>query len=104
MESVQTSATLVFGFSSVVDDNLCLNVNTIWQCWKTLQNVGLHTRVAGLFPWLLPCPGFTEDFCSYQASISVEKESAKLSLLLVLLLAGPGLSLATAGRCCEADG
>ena len=40
----------------------------------------------------------TVDFCSYQASISVEKESARLSLLPLLLPPGvEGLSLAMAG-------
>jgi len=40
---------------------------------------------------------FTVDFCSYQASISVEKESARLSLLPLLLEELMGLSLAMAG-------
>ena len=39
----------------------------------------------------------TVAFCSYQASISVEKESAKLSLLPLLLDEVTGLSLAMAG-------
>jgi len=37
------------------------------------------------------------DFCSYQASISVEKASARLSLLPFWLLAPTGFSLAMAG-------
>lgn len=42
-------------------------------------------------------PLFTVDFCSYQASISVEKASAKLSLLPLWLVAPTGFSLAMAG-------
>lgn len=56
----------------------------------------LHTRVAGLFPDP-PLPPFTVDFCSYQASISVEKASARLSLLPPWLVAPTGFSLAMAG-------
>ena len=57
--------------------------------------------MAGLLPGLFPltCPPLTVDFCSYQASISVEKESARLSLLPLLLLppALAGFSRAIAG-------
>ena len=59
--------------------------------------------MAGLFPWLGEGPlkledsPFTVDFCSYQASISVEKESARLSLLPLLLEELIGLSQAMAG-------
>lgn len=56
----------------------------------------LYTSVAGLL-LCPPPPPFTVDFCSYQASISVEKASAKLSLLPLWLVDPTGFSLAIAG-------
>ena len=69
-----------------------LGTGIIWEdLWP-------QTKVAGLLeagpPLAWEVGALIVCFCSYQASISVEKASAKLSLLLCLL---PGFNLARAG-------
>ena len=76
-----------------------LGTGIIWE------DLDPQTRVAGLLEagpplaWLVG--GLIVCFCSYQASISVEKASARLSLLPCLL---PGFSLAKAGMAVTVPG